>query len=140
MARRLIIDTGVLIASDRAGRQWPSFLADDDVLADDDDLAISAITAAELLTGVELATNRHRAARAEFVTRLLATIPVEAYDLATAQAHGRLLAFAHRNGSRRGAHDLIVAATAVTTRRTIITTDTNARFADLPGVDCLVVG
>ena len=34
---------------------------------------------------------------------------------------------------------MIVAATAVATRRTIITTDTNARCADLPGVDSLAV-
>ena len=140
MARRLIIDTGVLIASERSGAPWPSPLADDQVLADDDDLAISAVTAAELFTGVQLAANRHRTARAEFVAKVLATIPIETYDLATAEAHGRLLAFAHRSGARRGAHDLIIAATALATRRTIITTDTNARFADLPGVDCLVVG
>lgn len=34
---------------------------------------------------------------------------------------------------------LIIAATAVATSRTVLTTDRNARFGDLPGVDFIVV-
>jgi predicted nucleic acid-binding protein len=67
-------------------------------------------------------------------------LPVEAYDLATAEAHGRLLAHVHRAGQARGAHDLIIAATAIATRRVVLTTDRKARYADLPGVECLLVG
>ena len=133
MARRLIIDTGVLIASERGRAQLT------DIIAEDDDLVIAAITVAELRTGIELATDRRRAARTEFLTRVLKTLPVEPYDLATAQVHGRLLAHVHLGGTRRGAHDLLIAATAVATRRTVLTTDRSARFEDLPGVDCLVV-
>ena len=133
MARRLIVDTGVLIASERGAKSL------DDIVFADDDLVIAAITVAELRTGIELASDRHRGARAEFLVNVLETLPVEPYDLATAEAHGRLLAHAHRGGTKRGAHDLIIAATAVATKRIIITTDRNARFDDLPGVDCLVV-
>lgn len=133
MARRLIIDTGVLIASER-GRTGLM-----DIIAEDDDLVIAAITVAELRTGIELATESHRAARAEFLVKVLETLPVEPYDLATAEAHGRLLAHVHRTGTRRGAHDLMIAATAVATKRTVLTTDRGANFNDLPGVDCIVV-
>lgn len=133
MARRLIIDTGVLIASER-GRAGLM-----DVIAEDDDLVIAAITVAELRTGIELATERHRAARAEFLVNVLETLPVEPYDLAAAEAHGRLLAHVHRTGTKRGAHDLMIAATAVATKRTVLTTDRGANFNDLPGVDCIVV-
>jgi tRNA(fMet)-specific endonuclease VapC len=133
VARRLIIDTGVLIASER-GRTGPM-----GVIAEDDDLVIAAITVAELRTGIELATERHRAARAEFLVKVLETLPVEPYDLATAEAHGRLLAHVHRGGTKRGAHDLIIAATAVATKRTVLTTDRSASFHDLPGVECIVV-
>lgn len=133
MARRLIIDTSALIASER-GRAGLV-----DVVAGDDDLVIAAITVAELRTGVELATEHHRAARAEFLLRILETLPVEPYDLATAEVHGRLLAHVHRGGTTRGAHDLIIAATAAATKRTVLTMDRGARFEDLPGVDCLVV-
>lgn len=133
MARRLIIDTGVLIASER-GRTGLM-----DIIAEDDDLVIAAITVAELRTGIELATESHRAARAEFLVKVLETLPVEPYDLAAAEAHGRLLAHVHRTGTKRGAHDLMIAATAVATKRTVLTTDRGANFNDLPGVDCIVV-
>jgi tRNA(fMet)-specific endonuclease VapC len=133
MARRLILDTGILIASERAHAQLA------DVIADDDDLVIAAITVAELRTGIELAGPAHRAARGEFLLRVLETLPVEPYDLATAEAHGRLLAYVHRSGKRRGAHDLITAATAVATGRTILTSDLDARFGELPDVESLVV-
>jgi tRNA(fMet)-specific endonuclease VapC len=133
VARRLIIDTGVLVASER-GRTGLM-----DVVGEDDDLVIAAITVAELRTGIELATERHRAARAEFLVKVLETLPVEPYDLATAEVHGRLLAHVHRSGARRGAHDLMIAATAVATRRIVLTTDRSANFHDLPGVDCIVV-
>lgn len=134
MARRLIIDTGVLVASERGSTPLR------DSIVDDDDLVIAAITVAELRVGIALASAHHRPARADFLVSVLETLPVEPYDLATAEAHGRLLAHVHRAGTKRGAHDLIVAATAVATRRTVLTTDRNAHFAELPGVDCLVVG
>ena len=133
MARRLIVDTGVLVASER-GRAGLR-----DVVAEDDDLVIAAITVAELRTGIELATARHRAARAEFLVKVLETMPVESYDLATAEVHGRLLAHVHRSGTKRGAHDLMIAATAVATKRIVLTTDRSANFHDLPGVECIVV-
>ena len=133
MARRLIVDTGVLIVSERGARSLA------DIVFADDDLVIAAITVAELRTGIELANDRHRGARAEFLVNVLETLPVEPYDLATAEVHGRLLAHVHRGGTQRGAHDLIIAATAVATKRIIVTTDRNARFDDLPGVDCLLV-
>jgi len=134
MARRLILDTGVLITTDRTGRKIQT------VLADDDDVAIAAVTVAELGAGVILADDSHRAQRAEFVARILALIPIVVYDLSVAEAHGRLLAQVHQAGERRGAHDLIIAATAVATSRAIVTTDRAARFGDLQGVDCIVVG
>lgn len=133
MARRLIVDTGVLINTERGARSLA------DVVSPDDDLVIAAITVAELRTGVELAGEQHRGSRTEFLLGVLETLPVEPYDLASAEAHGRLLAHVHRSGTRRGAHDLIIAATAIATRRIILTTDQSARFQDLPGVDCIIV-
>lgn len=133
MARRLIVDTGVLIAAERGGEQVLQ------LLSADDDLVIAAITVAELRTGVELASAEHRDARLNFVQLVLEVLPVENYGVAQAEAHARLLAHVHRTGTRRGSHDLIIAATAVATKRSILTTDRNARFGDLPGVDCVLV-
>lgn len=131
MARRLILDTGVLIASERGRAKLAN------LLAADDDAAIAAITVAELRTGVVLAGERQRQARAVFVENVLRVLPVEPYDTATALVHAELLGFVQRSGTTRGAHDLIIAATALATRRIVVTTDRGARFRDLPGVSCL---
>lgn len=71
--------------------------------------------------------------------RTIVIVTVQNSDVEVAEAHGRLLAHIHRAGAKRGAHDLIIAATAVVTRRTLVTTDRSARFQDLPGVDCVVI-
>jgi tRNA(fMet)-specific endonuclease VapC len=67
------------------------------------------------------------------VDSLLATIPVEPYDLPVARIHAELLAHTRTTGRARGAHDLLIAATARTHTRTVVTADT-AGFSDLPGV------
>jgi tRNA(fMet)-specific endonuclease VapC len=96
---------------------------------------VAAVTIAELMAGVHLAQGARRAARRRFVSRILDEIPVIPYDLVVAAAHGELLGTARRSGRPRGAHDLIIAATARATHRTVITADPNA-FAGLPGVAC----
>lgn len=124
---RLILDTTVLVASERSRTHL------DGLVGDDDDVVIAAITAAELLVGVHLADDAHRERRASFVEAVLATIPIEDYDLDVARAHADLLAHARRTGRPRGAHDLLIAATAAATRRTVVSADA-AAFAELPGV------
>jgi tRNA(fMet)-specific endonuclease VapC len=91
------------------------------------------VTAAELLLGVELADRRRRRSRERYVRDVLGTIPIESYDLDVEQAHAILLAHTHRAGRTRGAHDLIIAATALARERTIVTVDARG-FADLPGL------
>ena len=124
---RLILDTTFLIDAERDAAVL------DDAIRDDDDAAIAAITIAELRVGVELATGRRRAARLVFVERVIAALPVVDYDVAVAEAHAALLAHVRRQGTPRGAHDLIIAATAVAAGRTVVTADRNA-FELLPGV------
>ncbi|GGQ23805.1 PIN domain-containing protein [Streptosporangium pseudovulgare] len=133
MARRLILDTGVLIAAERGKAPVET------VIGDADDVAIAAITVAELLVGVELADATRRPARQAFVEELLALIPVEEYTTDVARAHARLMAHVRREGKTRGAYDLLIAATAAATARTVITMDSSAAFDDLPGVRAQVV-
>jgi tRNA(fMet)-specific endonuclease VapC len=66
--------------------------------------------------------------------------PVVNYSMDVADEHAALLAHVQRNGSPRGAHDLIMAATARATGRIVLTTDPRARFGDLPDVHARVVG
>ena len=106
-------------------------------ISDDDDVAIAAVTAAELLVGVELAGARQRARRAAFVEDVLETLTVEEFTLATARAHAHLLGAVGAAGRPRGAHDLIIAATAIASTRSILTADARG-FRDLPGLDVRV--
>jgi len=55
-----------------------------------------------------------------------------------ARAHADLLAAVRAAGSPRGAHDLIIAATAVETERIVVTADARG-FEGLPSVDVRVV-
>jgi tRNA(fMet)-specific endonuclease VapC len=67
------------------------------------------------------------------VGSIVATIPIEDYDLEVARSHALLLAHAHRSGRRRGPHDLVIAATAPARARVVVTADRSG-FSDLPGV------
>ncbi|MBS2966902.1 PIN domain-containing protein [Actinocrinis puniceicyclus] len=127
MGRRLILDTNILIAYERG--------AIDQAGLDADDLAIAAVTVAEYRVGIELADSAQRAAdRARALTTITSVVDVLDYTDATAAYHARLLAHARRTGSRRGAHDLIIAAHAAESGRMVLTRDAKARFGDLPGV------
>jgi tRNA(fMet)-specific endonuclease VapC len=117
----------VLIDADGRDRQL------DRLIADEDDVATAAITAAELLLGVALADDARRPPRAAFVRSVLDTVPIEDYDVQIARVHATLLAHVRRTGRPRGAHDLIIAATAAARDRLVVSSD-SAAFADLPGV------
>ncbi|MGI8678786.1 MAG: PIN domain-containing protein [Jatrophihabitans sp.] len=133
MAERLILDTSVLISAERGHLDLAA------AAGDDADAALPAIVLAEYLTGVHLAaTDTQRAARHEFLDRVLQVLPIETYTHRVAERHAELLAHAHRSGTTRGAHDLIIAATALATGRTVLTTDTRAGFDQLPGVSARV--
>lgn len=88
---------------------------------------------AELKVGVQLARGRRREKRERFVAAILDAVSVEPYDLQVAEAHAALLGHARRSGTPRGAHDLIIAATARARDREIISSDQGG-FAELPGV------
>ncbi len=119
---RLILDTGVLIAAERGRVRVP-----------DDDVAIAAVTASELLVGVARADERNRERRSLSVERVLRTFEILPFDLSAARHHALLMAWTQASGAPRGAHDLLIAATAAATSRTVVTTD-HAGFQGLPGV------
>ncbi len=127
MARRVILDTGVLIAAER-GR------LDVDTVLGLDDAAIAAITAMELLVGVERADTAHRQARAVRVEAILSSLPVEPYNTGIARVHERLAVAAMAKGRPGSANDMMIAATAAATSRILLTTNASAGFDQLTGV------
>ena len=123
----LLFDTTFLIDAERGANDV------DHLIGDHDDVAIAAITAAELSVGVQLASSRQRPRRQAYVDEIVASLPVLPYDEVVAIAHANLLVAVRRAGQPRGAHDLIIAATAVAFGRTVVSADRSA-FDGLPGV------
>lgn len=118
----------MLVDAERAGLR-----ALDEMIGDEDDVAVAAISVAELVVGSELADERRRASREQFLAAVVQAFSVEDYDLAVARAHGTLLAHCRRAGRPRGAHDLIIAATARAREREVVSADPGG-FQELPGV------
>ena len=98
-------------------------------------MAIPDVVVAEYLAGTLLDPDPGRsAAQRGFLDEVLHVLPVLEYDRDVAEHHAALLAYVQRTGSKRGAHDLIIAATARAADRTVLTTDERARFGELPDV------
>lgn len=127
---RLLFDTTFLIDAERTGGEL------DHVVDDHDDVAIAAITIAELRVGALLANGKRKVTRDAYVNDVISTIPVLDYDVEVAEAHARLLVEVRSQGKPRGAHDLIIAATARAFERTVVSADDTA-FRGLTGVEVL---
>lgn len=125
---RLLLDTTFLIDVERSGDEL------EELIEDEDDVAISAITLAELRVGALLSAGERRTTRTGFVDAVAGAVPVLGYDAAVAEEHASLLVEVRRQGRPRGAHDLIIAATARAAHRTVVTADPDA-FRDLSGVE-----
>lgn len=104
----ILIDTDVWVLAEKSGgtlslARWAAYGG----------AYMCAVTASELLVGVERAnTAQRRARRGAFVENLLATIPVLEFTLPLARTHARMIAALSKNVTA-GAHDAIIAATAV---------------------------
>jgi tRNA(fMet)-specific endonuclease VapC len=83
---------------------------------------ISVVTVAELLFGVEKAdTETRKLRRQAFVEKVIETIPIFSFDSSVARIYSRIWASLQRRGFKVGAHDLIIAATAISFDYTLIT-------------------
>jgi tRNA(fMet)-specific endonuclease VapC len=126
----MLIDSSVLIAWERDQLDIETQLASHA----DDEVAISAITASELLHGVHRATTPARRNQREvFVEGLLSRLPILSIDLVTARIHARLSAQLAIKGSAVGAHDLLIAATAMARGYAVATRDERS-FPKIPGL------
>lgn len=140
-----LLDTTVFIELERALRQTPASSAMHDLgerleqqLGSAEEVGIAAITASELLHGVHRATPEYRARRAAFVEGVLTAFPPLPFDLLAARAHARLWAELASSGNDVGAHDRLVAATAITAGWRVATANVK-HFERIPGLDILAI-
>lgn len=140
-----VLDTTVFIEFERATRRTTAEHAMQAVsvgleehLGAIDEVAIASITASELLHGVHRASDEHRARREAFVEAVLAAFPSLPFDLLAARTHARLWASLAASGTNVGAHDRIVAATAVSVGWRIATANTR-HFERIPGLSVTTI-
>jgi tRNA(fMet)-specific endonuclease VapC len=136
-----VLDTTVFIELERAMRGLPAARDSIEVaerlesqLGESEEVGIAAITASELLHGVHRATDEHRARRAAFVEGVLSAFPTLSFDLLVARVHARLWAGLASSGAEVGAHDRLVAATAVSVGWRVGTANIR-HFDRIPGLE-----
>jgi tRNA(fMet)-specific endonuclease VapC len=128
----VLIDTSVLVHIERRERSLEEAIGAQD-------RAISVITASELLHGVHRAhTSGIRTRRAAFVEHLLSAIEPLPITTAVARAHAAIWAEIESDGNTIGAHDLWIAATALSHGMGIATANIRD-FERVPGLHVVPV-
>jgi predicted nucleic acid-binding protein len=105
----VVLDTNVFVTLEKRVGAF-----DFNVYKEHGDVFISAVTVSELLVGIHYAdTDARRARRAAFVEAVLASLDVLDFTCEIARLHAQLYVSLKRKGQLIGAHDLIIAATAL---------------------------
>jgi len=125
----LMVDANVFIHFER--RRLPVDLS---LWEPSEDVFISAVTVSELLVGVHRADNeRRRERRSEFVEAILAGLSVLDFTISVARRHAQLYAELSQQGQLIGAHDMIIAATALHHNLAVLTENVE-EFSRLEGL------
>lgn len=128
----IVVDTDVFVHVERG--MPPAW---QDYAAEHGDTYLSAITVSELLVGVHRAdTGARRAKRSAAVESVLAGFFVLDFTAEIARLHAQLLADLIERGQKIGAHDLIIAATALRYGFPVLTSNTR-EFERISGLDVL---
>jgi predicted nucleic acid-binding protein len=128
----LMLDTNVFIHSERSGNpidfsKWEEY----------GDVYISSITVSELLVGVHYAnSDARKARRSAFVESVLAKISVLSFNTQEARVHAGLFATLAKQGQIIGAHDLIIAATAIVHNCAVLTENIK-ELERVPGLETI---
>ena len=110
----LILDSSVLIAAERQGRNARQTLADIAVHAAGEDVAVSVITLVELAHGVARANTPARmATRRQFLNELISALPVHPITVSVALRAGQIDGEITAQGIRLALSDLLIGVTAL---------------------------
>jgi predicted nucleic acid-binding protein len=129
-----LIDSSLLVAHERGSLDLTELSRERIAGREEEAFYVSVVTASELLHGVHRADDpARRAQRSAFVEAILSQIPVLAIDLPAARAHAELWAGLAVAGTPVGAHDLWIAATAVSRGLALVTLN-RREFDRIPGL------
>lgn len=130
----LILDSSVLIAAERKGRNAHQALAEIAVHAAGEDVALSVITVMELTHGAARAnTPQRKTARQQFIHELMAAIPVHPVSLSVALRAGQIDGESTAKGVTLPLSDLLIAVTALELGYQVATGNVR-HFQAVPGV------
>lgn len=127
----IILDTSVLIEAER-GRLNTDELARG---REDQPFGLSVITVSELLHGVHRADSRkRRLKRSAYVEKVIELFPVYPFDLGAARIYAEIWANLLGRGFQVGAHDLLIASTALSLGFSVATFN-KRHFDRIEGLD-----
>jgi tRNA(fMet)-specific endonuclease VapC len=130
-----LIDSSVFIAGERGRVDLADLLAS----FRGEPLALSAVTASELLYGLHRSrTPAQRERRNAYVEAILTQMTVLVFDLTVARVHSAVSAELDRSGRRVGAHDLMIAATAMAHDYRVATRDLRS-FPKIQGLETVKI-
>ena len=116
----VIFDTSKIIDMERSRQEVEELVRG----RENEPFGISVVTVAELLHGVERADSEDRKInRQAFVEKVMEFFPIFGFDVAVARIYARIWASLAKRNLSVGAHDLIIAATAISLNYTVITSN-----------------
>ena len=128
----LIVDTNVFIEAERRHGA-----VDLNPWKDRGPVFLSVMTVSELLVGVHRAnTPERKARRAKFVEAIVTAIPILNVDEEVARVHAGLFSDLAARSQIIGAHDLWIAATAMSHNHAVLTANT-AEFIHVEGLEVI---
>jgi predicted nucleic acid-binding protein len=126
----IIFDTSSIITIERNRESCDKIITG----RGDETFGISIITVAELLHGVERAdTEARKLRRQAFVEKVIESFPVFPFDISVARIYARIWASLAQKKLSVGAHDLIIAATAISLDYTVAAANIRD-FEKVPGL------
>jgi predicted nucleic acid-binding protein len=130
----LILDSSVLIAAERQGRNARQALAEIAVRAAGEDVAVSVVTLIELAHGMARAdTPERKAMRHQFLNELMTALPVHPVTVSLALRAGQIDGENTAKGVRVPLSDLLIGVTALELGYRVATANVR-HFQMVPGL------
>ncbi len=116
----VIFDTSVLVSAERGSLALEKLVMG----RENEPFGLSVVTVSELLYGVHRAdSEKRRLVRSAFVEKIIQTFPLHPFDLSAARMYAKIWANLARKGITIGAHDLMIASTALALGFSVVTAD-----------------
>ncbi len=127
----IILDTSLLIAAEGGKRNIEAYIQG----REEEPFGLSVISVSELLHGVHRAdSNKRRLKRSAYVEKVIELFPVYPFDLTAARIYTEVWVHLLAKGIQVGAHDLMIAATAMSLGFSVASAD-KRHFDKIDGLE-----